>query len=131
MSGNSRQYPSPVPNVETEFFWEKARQRKLFIKHCKDCSTSFWYPRETCPFCHGQQTEWIESTGIGEIYSFSVMRRVQSPYVIAYIVLDDGPCILSNINNCNIDSLEIGQKVQVDFVDTADGDFKLPVFIPV
>ncbi|MDI1346368.1 MAG: OB-fold domain-containing protein, partial [Pseudolabrys sp.] len=60
----------------------------------------------------------------------SVMRRVAKPYVVAYVTLDEGPTVMTNIATPDIDAVRIGQRVRVMFEDTNTG-FKLPVFAPV
>ena len=42
------------------------------------------YPRTICPFCFSDKTEWIEASGKGTIYSYSVMRRAPVPYAMAF-----------------------------------------------
>ncbi|MEM7016706.1 MAG: OB-fold domain-containing protein, partial [Pseudomonadota bacterium] len=78
-------------------------------------------PRTMCPFCHSTDTVWRESTGKGVIYSWTVMRRVPEPYAVAYVTLDEGVTLLTNLIDCDFDSLSVGQAVQVKFVDTGEG----------
>ena len=86
------------------------------------------YPRPICPFCFSDDTEWIESRGTGTIYSFSV-TRLSPPYAIAYVTLDEGPTMMTNIVDCDFEGLAIGQRVSVVFVPT-DGGPAVPMFRP-
>jgi len=70
---------------------------------------------------------WEESSGEGEIYTFSLMRKsAAGPYAIGYVTLKEGPSLLTNFVDCDMDKLKIGQKVKVVF-KTTDGA-PLPFF---
>ncbi|HVB68374.1 MAG TPA: OB-fold domain-containing protein [Acetobacteraceae bacterium] len=51
------------------------------------------------------------------------------PYAIAYVTLAEGPTMLTNIVDCDLDSIRIGQKVALRFVPTEGGP-PLPMFTP-
>jgi len=125
-----RTFPSPGTNVENQPFWDAAARGRFLVKHCSGCGKSHFYPRAICPHCFSDQTEWRESAGTGTIYSFSVMRRVPQPYAIAYVTLDDGVTVMSNLVDCDLDALAIGQRVKVAF-RASDGAVTIPVFVPV
>lgn len=76
-------------------------------------------------------TEWRTSAGTGSVYSFSVTRRgVPVPYAIAYVHLDDGVTMLTNIVDCDLDAIRIGDRVRVLF-KPSDGGPPVPCFTPV
>ena len=128
MMTTKRKLAAPVANVETQVYWDAATKGKLTLKRCTSCGQPHFYPRALCPFCFGE-TEWIEAKGEGEIYSFSVMQRAPVPYTIAFIKLDEGPIMMSNIVNCDFDSLRIGQRVRVTFEPAENGQ-AVPMFEP-
>jgi uncharacterized protein len=113
--------------LETQEFWDATAQGELLLRKCDDCSSVIWYPRAFCPECSSQNTSWITSSGRGTIYSFSITRKgagawaEKGPYVIAYIELEEGPRVLSNIVGCSVDSVSIGMGVSVVFDDTGEG----------
>ena len=115
---------------ETQPFWDAAREGTLLVKVCSACGAAHWYPRTLCPFCFGATT-WRESTGTGTIYSYSVMRRVPTPYAIAYVTLDEGVTMMTNIVGCPPGDVRIGMRVRVVFVPAADGEAPLPMFSPI
>ena len=56
---------------------------------------------------------WEESSGEGEIYTFSLMRKSASgPYAIGHVTLKEGPSLLTNFVDCDMDKLKIN-KVKV------------------
>lgn len=129
MSGGERTYPDPVMNLETERFWAAARDGVLLLKKCRACGATHYYPRAICPHCLSGDTEWVAASGKGRIYTYSVMRRVEKPFAIAYVTLEEGVTIMTNLVECDLDRIAIGQAVEVTF-RTTEGGHALPVFRP-
>jgi uncharacterized OB-fold protein len=128
-SAQQRKITPPAINPETQAFWDAASQGKLLIKKCASCGEVHFYPRNICPFCFSDQTEWQESSGQGTIYTYSVMRRAPVPYAIAYVELAEGPRIMTNIVDCDLDRIKIGQSVRLVF-KPSDGGPPVPMFAP-
>jgi uncharacterized OB-fold protein len=131
MSTMSQDRPlgASITDASTTPFWEAAKQGVLKIRRCTACKKPNWYPRPVCPFCFGD-TEWESSKGTVEIYSVTVTRRAGPiPFAMAYVTLDEGVTMLTNITNCDLDTLKIGQRVTVVFKPTEDGNM-LPMFTP-
>ena len=122
--------PVPAINVESKPFWDATAEGRLLVKRCRACREFHWYPRSKCPFCHSLDTEWVDSPGTGTIYSYSVMRRVDPPYAFAYVTLDEGVTLITNIVDCDLNALAIGQRVKVVFRDTGEG-CAIPYFTPI
>lgn len=129
MSAKERKIPAPVVYPETQAFWDAAAQGQLLVKRCADCGEHHHYPRSLCPFCFSDRTQWREAAGTGIVYSYSVMRRAEVPYVIAYVALDEGVTMMTNIVGCDPDEVRIGQRVKVRFV-ASDGGPPVPMFAP-
>jgi uncharacterized protein len=121
--------PEPMPTGETREFWDAAKQGRFLLRRSKTTGRAHWYPRSICPF-DGSETEWFEASGQGEIYSLSVMRKAVPVYVMAYVTLDEGPTMMTNIVECDPDALRIGDRVELVFVATEGGN-ALPMFRPV
>ena len=115
--------------AETQPYWDAAARGTLLVKRCIDCQRLHHYPRALCPFCLSDRTEWQPVSGQGTLYTYSVMRRVQVPYAIAYVRLDEGVTLMTNIIDCDFDQLRIGQPVRVVFVAT-EGGLAIPMFTP-
>ena len=128
-AATERKIPAPPPNPETKPFWDAASQGKLLIKRCTACAAVHYYPRALCPFCGSDATEWQTAAGSGTIYSYSVMRRADVPYAIAYVTLDEGVTMMTNLVDCDFNTLRIGQRVRLVFKPT-DGGPPVPTFTP-
>jgi len=124
-----RKLAAPVITAESKPFFDAARQRRFLLPVCTACSRAHWYPRAICPFCASDKLEWREASGKGTIYTFSVMRRVKEPYIIAHVTLAEGPTMLTNIVACDAADVRIGQAVTVVFQDTDNGP-PVPMFRP-
>ena len=120
----------PAMNVGDKAYFDAAAEGKLLVKKCGDCGKHHHYPRAICPHCFSSRVDWTQARGGGTIYSFSVTRRAGPvPYCIAYVQLDEGPKMMTNIVDCDLDSVKIGQKVRVTFKKTVAG-VSLPMFTP-
>ncbi len=121
---------APALNPGDETYFEAAKEGRLLVKRCKDCGEYHFYPRPICPHCFSDQTEWVEAKSTGTIYTFSVTRRAGPvPYAIAHVTLDEGVAMMSNIVECDLDDIRIGQAVKVVFKRTQD-DWMVPCFTP-
>tara|TARA_Y100000758_G_C15706130_1_gene295261 strand:- start:25 stop:375 length:351 start_codon:yes stop_codon:yes gene_type:complete len=115
--------------VEYEEFWSAANEGKLMIPRCKDTNQFFWYPRKISPFTLSDNIEWIQASGKGMIYTFSIMRRADPQYVIAYVRLEEGITMMTNIVDCEPEAVEVGQAVLLVMLESGNGQ-KIPVFKP-
>lgn len=128
--------PLPRLDEESRGFWEAARRHELVVQRCRSCGAFRYHPRAVCPACLSDDTEWVRASGRGEIYTFTVTRQNQAPafaarvpYVLAYVLLDEGVQVLTNIVDCDPEAVRIGMPVEVTFEDLND-EISLPVFRP-
>ena len=129
MATQERKIPAPEASPETRPFWEAAAAGRLLIGRCKACGKPHYYPRALCPLCGSDATEWVAASGRGTVYSYSVMRRLPVPYALAYVTLDEGVTMMTNIVDCDLDAIRIGQRVRLVFKPTEGGP-PVPMFTP-
>ena len=129
MATQERKIPAPEATPETRPFWEAATAGRLLIGTCKACGKPHYYPRALCPFCGSDATEWVAAAGRGVVYSYSVMRRLPVPYALAYVTLDEGVTMMTNVVDCDLDAIRIGQRVRLVFKSTEGGP-PVPMFTP-
>jgi uncharacterized OB-fold protein len=127
---DERKISAPSVNPETQQFWDAAAHGKLMIKKCTACGEPHFYPRNNCPFCFSDKTVWQEASGQGTIYTYSVMRRAPIPYAIGYVTLAEGPTMMTNIVDCDLNAIRVGQAVTLVFKPTEGGP-PVPCFAPV
>ncbi len=132
--------PLPAITPEAKPFWDAAAQQKLMIQRCKACNAWVWTPRPSCNECGSENIDWTQMSGRGEVYSFTVIRQIVGraaspafqkdvPYVVAWVDLDEGPRMITNIVGCAVEEVKLGMKVTVQFEQAAD-DVWLPKFRP-
>ncbi|MCR9213257.1 MAG: zinc ribbon domain-containing protein [Proteobacteria bacterium] len=127
----TRTIAAPHVELETQEYWDALKDGKLLLKKCRSCNASHHYPRSTCPHCGSSDTFFEETNGKGTIYSYSVMRRVPDPYAIAYVTLDGTDVtMMTNIINCDLNGLSIGQAVRFVSVETETAGTFVPMFEP-
>ena len=142
MAETTKEIPKPLPEITpvTRPFWEAAAAGKLVMQRCGDCHAWVWCPRPACVECGGEKLAWTQLSGRGEVFAFTVIREVVGralrgfekdiPYVTAWIDLEEGPRICSNVVGCPIEKVAIGMAVEAVFEEAGSGIF-LPKFRPL
>lgn len=131
MSTETRKIPAPLMNPEARPFFDAAAQGRLLYRHCNACGRAHHPPRSVCPHCHSGDTDWKTSAGLGTVYSASTLRRgTPAPYCIAYVTLDEGVTVMTNLVNFGDATPAIGTRVSVRFAQ-AEGGVPVPVFGPM
>ena len=126
-----RQIPAPPITPGKARFYDAAREGTLLVGHCQACGSYHFYPRALCPHCLSDRTDWVPAKGTGVIYACSTLRRgVPVPYTIAYVTLDEGVSMLTNIVDCDPDDIAVGGRVRLVFEAAEDGT-PVPMFAPV
>ena len=126
--------PAPDVTPENKRYWEAAADGQLLLRSCRECGLTYHYPRTLCPDCLSDDTEWTEAAGTGTVYTYSVTERVrewpddQLPVILAYVELEEGPRVMTNIVNCDPDDVTISAEVEVRFVSSEEDGIAVPVF---
>ena len=132
------QYAKPLPTIDagSRPFWDATKEHRLSIPKCRDCGQHHFYPRELCPHCHSDALDWVDVSGKGEVYSFTIARKPAGPvyaddvpYIIAMITLNEGPRMLTNLIVDDVEAVRIGDRVAVRFEDVTN-EVTLPKFAP-
>lgn len=121
---NDITYSKPVADWETRAFWEGCGRHELVLQRCRACDTVQFRPRALCAKCLSGDIEHFVASGRGSVYTFTVTHQNQHPhfreacpYVLAYVQLDEGPQLMTNVVGCDPEDVHVGMAVQVDFVD--------------
>lgn len=125
--------PYPVPDGDTAPFWEAAREGRLRIQRCRACGRAVFYPRAVCPHCTSAELEWVDASGRGSVYSYTIIHRApeefraEAPYVVALVDLEEGARMMTRITGTEPGDMAIGLSVAVDF-QPLNEDIRLPCF---
>lgn len=116
--------PLPRPTATSLPFWQAAKRHALQIQRCSRCGGHIFYPRDICPECLASDLQWIEVSGKGVVYSYTIAQAPTHPafaedvpYVIAIVELAEGPRITTNIVGCKPEEVHVGMAVEATFED--------------
>ena len=128
------QRPLPRIDEETRGFWEACARHELYLQRCRDCGRFRHPPRAVCPACLSSRIEWVRSSGRGTVYSFTVTQQNQVPafrdrlpYVLAYVELEEGVRLMTNVVGRAAEAVHVGMRVEVAWEDVT-AEVTLPVF---
>ena len=121
LAGATRRIPRPLQLPETAAYRQAASEGRLLVKRCTACGEHHHYPRDICPHCLSADTEWLTASGAGTLYSFSTMGHSETAYTLAFIALDEGVTMMSNLVDCTPAGLAIGQRVRLSIESARTG----------
>ena len=78
MAEENKVFKKPLPEITpvNQPFWDGAKAGKLMMQKCRDCGTWVFCPRPVCGDCASDKLEWVQVSGKGKIFSFTVIREV-------------------------------------------------------
>ena len=130
--------PIPVPQGESDVYWQKAKEHELWLRSCNECGGAYFYPRDISPCCFSKDTTWVQASGNATLFTYAIVERAPHPgfvpdvpFVTAIVELAEGPKMATNIVMAEPtpEKLQIGMALEVVFEDIND-DLALPKFAP-
>jgi uncharacterized protein len=117
-------------------FNQYLNEKKLMASRCTVCGDMYLPPRALCPRCHGDQLEWVETSGRGKLAAFTVIYvgptpmnnagySRENPYVSGIVELDEGVKISAQIlgvDGKHPETIRVGTLLTVDFIERGEGD---------
>lgn len=104
MTQSFNEYPQPVEDSDNAPYLQGWREGRLMLQQCTSCRATIFYPRSICPDCWSSDLVWFESSGRGELISYSLIMRPnhpafndEVPIVLAEIMLEEGVSMLARI----------------------------------
>jgi len=103
-------------------YWREVPQRYRYeAAKCTKCGKIFFPPRLVCNGCRGREFETVTLAQEGALETFTVIRVAptgfgdETPYAVGIIKLDDGVRITSQVVDCDVEKLNIGDRVRLEF----------------
>jgi len=127
-----------TPDVFTVNFWDAAREHRLVVPRCTSCGTYRFPPSAFCYVCRTQEVEYVEQSGRGTLYSYTVawhplLPDVSDavPYIPAVVELPDtgGVRLVANLVDVRPSEVRIGMDLELVWRDVHD-DVTIPTFRP-
>ncbi|HKF78612.1 MAG TPA: Zn-ribbon domain-containing OB-fold protein [Candidatus Dormibacteraeota bacterium] len=138
MSTSGAQPTRPLPRLsepDTRAFWEATSSGRLTYQVCRRCGGVVFYPRRHCTHCTSTDLEERTSAGRGTVYTYTVIRqhgqpffRGRTPYVLAFVDVDEGFRLLSEITGAAPEEVHVGQRVTLTWEDHEE--VRVPLFRP-
>ena len=103
--------------------WRHIQQRyNLIGSKCNTCGELFFPARVVCPNCRRKgDLQPFQFSGKGKIYTYSIIRsapddfKKSAPYAVAVIELEEGAKLTSQLVDCDVDDIKIGDNVEMVF----------------
>jgi len=138
--------PRPVPDSDTQPFWDAVGERRLVVPKCTSCGTWIWQPRPMCPDCHTPDPAWTEVTGDGGVLSWTVLHppvlpvwSEPLPFVVLLVELDEGVRMIGQLvdddgkllrTDGTSEGIDFGTRVELRWRQDESGQ-TLPAWSPV
>ena len=95
-------------------YFDAAAEGKLMLKKCGDCGEHHHYPRALCPFCFSDKVQWVAGERHRRDLHYSVTRRAGPSCTASPTSRSTkGVTMMTNIVDCDLDTVKVGQKVKV------------------
>ena len=125
----------PAVTEETAVFWEAAAEGRLLVERCTACGADGFPPRGICRACRCRETAWVEVSGPGTVYSYTVNHQrwlpdLDVPYAVVLVEFADHPGVRvpGRLRGCEPDEAAVGMAVEVGF-EPGPGGFAVPSFL--
>jgi hypothetical protein len=113
----------PRPTPEDREFWTGAHRGELRIQRCTRCRKHQHYARMLCSHCGYETLEWVTASGLGTVYSFTVIRQngvppfnERLPFVVATVDLDEeGARLIAAMPDVDPQAARVGMRVRATF----------------
>ena len=127
-------HPTPNPGGTSAEFWKAAGEDRLALPYCTACAAYQWPVRAGCARC-GAPLAWRDASGRGTLVTWSIVNRAvnpdlkdAAPYVVAFVELDEGVRLFTNIVDAEPAALRAGLRVRARFEAALDEATRVPVF---
>ncbi len=116
-----------IPVAQISNFFSGLGEGKVRGTRCKRCGSLYFPPRSQCSYCMGEETEWVDLKGDATLDTFTVIEVAptsfagEGRYVVAVGALDDGPKVLSWLNEKELEKIRIGMRIRLRAVKKQDG----------
>ena len=126
MNTNVKPRPLPKPTPTTQPFWDGAKRKKLMLQYDPTKRKYQFWPRMCSVRTGKRNLQWKETSGKGELYSFTVTHvptagfEEKTPYLVGLVELDEGVRIIANLVNVKPDDAKIGMRVKVAWEALSD-----------
>ena len=124
----------PAVTEETRPFWDAAAEGRLVVERCTACGAEAHPPRGICRACRCREMTWVEVTGPGTVYSYTVNHQrwlpdLDVPYAVVLVEFAGHPGVrvVGRLRGCEPGDVAVGMAVAVGF-EPGPGGVAIPSF---
>lgn len=128
--------PLPPDDPANRPFWQGARRGALVLQRCLDCGRHRFPASRYCAQCHGERSEWVETSGRGVVEAHCTFHKAywpafeaEVPYNVVQVCLDEGVRLFSNLVGVPREHIRSGLRVRATF-EPATPSISLVRFTP-
>lgn len=114
--------PRPVPDLDTQPYWDAVGERHLVVQRCDGCALWIWQPKPLCPRCRTADPVWTPLSGTGVVISWTVVHPPvlpvwadAIPFVILLVELDEAAGVRMVGQLTDVDGARLHTDDGVDF----------------
>ena len=108
--------------LTTARYWREIPQRyRMEAGKCTACGEVHFPPRRVCMKCGKQEFETVVLPDTGTVDTYTVIRVAPdeftdlAPYAVAMVKLDNGTKLMSPLVDVDLEEIEIGMPVKIEF----------------
>ncbi len=126
----------PETDHDSAPYWKYLKEHKARLQKCGNCGDFRFPAYPSCPYCGKLGGEWTPISGLGTIYSWTIVCHpidprlaAEVPFVVVLIELEEGPRVTGRLIGCDPAEIKGNMPVKARY-DDVDIDLTLMNFEP-
>ena len=127
--------PTPVPDADTQPFWDAAADGRLVVQQCASCRQWIWQPKPLCPACGALDPPWQQVSGNGTVVSWTVIHPPvlpvwadDTPFTVLLVELAEGVRMVGRLVEASPATIAMGLPVALRW--RVQAGVRLPAWAP-
>jgi uncharacterized OB-fold protein len=123
MSDYPKFLPEGVPAWQIPY-WDSLKDHAVRVQQCAACGAFRYVPKEICNACLSLDFSWAPISGLGSIYTYTVVRRAptpayqeDAPYTIVHVTMDERFRMIGTLKGTDPETVAIDQPVRIAYQD--------------
>jgi uncharacterized OB-fold protein len=105
-------------------FWDSLKAHAAEVQRCDECGKYRYVPTEICNRCHSRAATWTQISGLGSIYTYTVVHRAptpayqaDAPYPIVHVGMEEGFRMIGSLRGVDHSDIRIDLPVKIGYLD--------------
>ena len=124
--------PERAVRAPMQIYLDHLAESRLAYQYSPAAEKVVFYPRILCPYTGSSDLEWRVSSGLGTVYSLTIVsRRGHDDHCVVLVDLDEGFRMMSRVEDVAPRDVKIGMRVKFRVHQPPGEEDPYPVFTPV